>query len=180
MPQITSAFLEYAQARGFHLDPARVRHPRDKGRVERAVPTVRDDSSPARSSPRSATPARTRGTGAARTTGGGTAAHTVHRASILKRRSSRSSCRDRRRRTSSPVERVEGRPRPARAGREGALLAAAAFPRPHAPRAGRLADRLSLRRAGTRQDASAATADPIMPADKRLDQHVQRDSLGMA
>jgi len=42
-PRITSAFLEYAQARGFHIDPARVRHPRDKGRVERAVQTVRDD-----------------------------------------------------------------------------------------------------------------------------------------
>ena len=42
-PRITGAFLEYAQARGFHIDPARVRHPRDKGRVERAVQTVRDD-----------------------------------------------------------------------------------------------------------------------------------------
>jgi transposase len=42
-PRITPAFLEYAQARGFHIDAARVRHPRDKGRVERAVPTVRDD-----------------------------------------------------------------------------------------------------------------------------------------
>jgi transposase len=42
-PRITLAFLEYAQARGFHIDPARVRHPRDKGRVERAVQTVRDD-----------------------------------------------------------------------------------------------------------------------------------------
>jgi hypothetical protein len=42
-PHLTLAFLEYAQARGFHIDPARVRHPRDKGRVERAVQTVRDD-----------------------------------------------------------------------------------------------------------------------------------------
>lgn len=42
-PRITTAFLEYAQGRGFHIDPARVRHPRDKGRVERAVQTVRDD-----------------------------------------------------------------------------------------------------------------------------------------
>ena len=42
-PRLTLAFLEYAQARGFHIDPARVRHPRDKGRVERAVQTVRDD-----------------------------------------------------------------------------------------------------------------------------------------
>jgi hypothetical protein len=42
-PRITTAFLEYAQTRGFHLDPARVRHPRAKGRVERAVQTVRDD-----------------------------------------------------------------------------------------------------------------------------------------
>jgi transposase len=42
-PRITPAFLEYAQGRHFHIDPARVRHPRDKGRVERAVSTVRDD-----------------------------------------------------------------------------------------------------------------------------------------
>jgi hypothetical protein len=42
-PRIVEAFLEYAQARGFHLDPARVRHPKDKGRVERAVQPVRDD-----------------------------------------------------------------------------------------------------------------------------------------
>jgi hypothetical protein len=42
-PRITQAFLEYAQARGFHVDPARVRHPRDKARVERAVITVRED-----------------------------------------------------------------------------------------------------------------------------------------
>src|SRR5258706_8779688 len=36
-PHVTLAFLEYAQARKFHVDPARVRHPRDKARVERAV-----------------------------------------------------------------------------------------------------------------------------------------------
>jgi len=36
-------FLEYAQARGFHIDPARVRKPRDKARVERTVQSVRDD-----------------------------------------------------------------------------------------------------------------------------------------
>lgn len=42
-PHLTLAFLEYAQARNFHVDPARVRHPRDKARVERAVPSVRED-----------------------------------------------------------------------------------------------------------------------------------------
>jgi hypothetical protein len=42
-PHVTLAFLEYAQARKFHVDPARVRHPRDKARVERAVPSVRED-----------------------------------------------------------------------------------------------------------------------------------------
>ena len=41
--RINPTFLEYAQARGFHVDPARVRHPRDKARVERSVPSVRDD-----------------------------------------------------------------------------------------------------------------------------------------
>jgi len=42
-PRITTAFLEYAQARGFHIDPTRVRSPKDKPRVERAVRDVRDD-----------------------------------------------------------------------------------------------------------------------------------------
>jgi len=41
--RLTPAFLEYAQARGFYVDPARVRHPRDKGRVERSVRSVRED-----------------------------------------------------------------------------------------------------------------------------------------
>lgn len=42
-PRITPAFLEYAQARDFHIDAARSRHAQDKARVERSVPTVRDD-----------------------------------------------------------------------------------------------------------------------------------------
>jgi hypothetical protein len=42
-PRITPAFLEYVQVRGLHIDAARVRHARDKARVERAVPGVRDD-----------------------------------------------------------------------------------------------------------------------------------------
>jgi transposase len=42
-PVFNVAFLEYAQARGFQIDATRVRSPRDKGRVERSVPTVRDD-----------------------------------------------------------------------------------------------------------------------------------------
>ena len=32
-PRLTREWLEYAQARGFVTDPARVRHPRDKPRV---------------------------------------------------------------------------------------------------------------------------------------------------
>jgi hypothetical protein len=43
-PRINPVFLEYAQARYFHIDAARVRHPRDKARVERSVSTVRDDA----------------------------------------------------------------------------------------------------------------------------------------
>lgn len=39
-PRLSPAFLEYAQARGFVVDPARVRHPQDKGRVERGVQYV--------------------------------------------------------------------------------------------------------------------------------------------
>ena len=42
-PRINRAFLEYAQARGFQIDPARARHPRDKARCERSVRDVRDD-----------------------------------------------------------------------------------------------------------------------------------------
>lgn len=41
--KLNPTFLEYAQARGFLIDTTRVRAPRDKARVERAVPTVRDD-----------------------------------------------------------------------------------------------------------------------------------------
>lgn len=42
-PLINTTFLEYAQARGFVVDTTRVRKPKDKARVERAVQTVRDD-----------------------------------------------------------------------------------------------------------------------------------------
>jgi transposase len=42
-PQIAVGFLEYAQARGFVIDPTRARCPTDKARVERTVPFVRDD-----------------------------------------------------------------------------------------------------------------------------------------
>jgi transposase len=41
-PRPTRAFLEYSQARGFLLDPARVRHPRDKPHVERGVSYARE------------------------------------------------------------------------------------------------------------------------------------------
>ena len=36
-PRFTVGWLEYGQARGFVTDPARVRHAKDKPRVERAV-----------------------------------------------------------------------------------------------------------------------------------------------
>lgn len=42
-PLLNEVFLEYAQARGFHIDPARVRKPKDKGRVEKSVRDTRDD-----------------------------------------------------------------------------------------------------------------------------------------
>jgi transposase-like protein len=42
-PRVARTFLEYAQARGFVVDPARVRRPTDKARVERSVPYVRED-----------------------------------------------------------------------------------------------------------------------------------------
>jgi transposase len=42
-PRFNQAFVEYAQARGFVIDPARVRSPQDKPRVERVVPYVRSN-----------------------------------------------------------------------------------------------------------------------------------------
>jgi len=40
-PRFNDTFLEYSQDRGFLIDPARVRRPKDKPRVERQVPYVR-------------------------------------------------------------------------------------------------------------------------------------------
>jgi len=42
-PVLNVHFTEYAQDRGFEIDPARPRKPRDKARVERQVRFVRDD-----------------------------------------------------------------------------------------------------------------------------------------
>ena len=42
-PVFNRDFVEYAQSRGFRIDPARARKPRDKARVERQVRYVRDD-----------------------------------------------------------------------------------------------------------------------------------------
>lgn len=42
LPGLQRSFQEYAQARGILVDPARVRRPQDKGRVENAVPYVRE------------------------------------------------------------------------------------------------------------------------------------------
>jgi len=42
-PTLNTTFLEYAQARGFVFDTARVRRPRDKGRVEKSVRDSQDD-----------------------------------------------------------------------------------------------------------------------------------------
>jgi transposase len=41
-PRFNHCFVEYAQARGFVIDPARVRTPTDKPRVEHQVPFVRN------------------------------------------------------------------------------------------------------------------------------------------
>ena len=42
-PTFTAGWLDYAQARGFGTDPARVRSPKDKPRVERTVQYVREN-----------------------------------------------------------------------------------------------------------------------------------------
>ena len=41
-PRLTRGFIEYSQHRGFICDPARVRHPKDKPKVERGVQYVRE------------------------------------------------------------------------------------------------------------------------------------------
>lgn len=41
-PTITAAFMDYVQARDLYVDPARVRKPKDKPRVENQVPYVRE------------------------------------------------------------------------------------------------------------------------------------------
>lgn len=41
-PKLNDVFAEYTQARGIFVDPARVRRPRDKAKVERNVTYVRD------------------------------------------------------------------------------------------------------------------------------------------
>ena len=41
-PTLVAAFLDYVQARGVFVDPARIRSPRDKARVENQVPYVRE------------------------------------------------------------------------------------------------------------------------------------------
>lgn len=41
-PRINDVFLDYSQARSIFADPARVRHPKDKPRVENQVPFVRE------------------------------------------------------------------------------------------------------------------------------------------
>ena len=41
-PKLVAAFAEYVQARGIFVDPARVRRPQDKARVENQVPYVRE------------------------------------------------------------------------------------------------------------------------------------------
>ena len=42
-PRLTDAFADYVQGRGLFADPARVRAPKDKARVENQVPYVRED-----------------------------------------------------------------------------------------------------------------------------------------
>lgn len=90
-PRINPLFLEYAQARHFHIDAARARHPRDKARAERSVSTVRDDAF-AGEILTTIEDARTRGVRwCSKTTGSdATAGRSGRRASILRPTSSRS------------------------------------------------------------------------------------------
>jgi transposase len=41
-PTLVASFLDYVQARGIFVDPARIRSPKDKARVENQVPYVRE------------------------------------------------------------------------------------------------------------------------------------------
>jgi len=42
-PRLTEAFGDYVQARGLYVDPARIRHPKDKPKVENQVQFVRNN-----------------------------------------------------------------------------------------------------------------------------------------
>jgi hypothetical protein len=57
-PRLTREWLEYAQARGFVTDPARVHHPRDKPRVKAGVKYVQGTASPGKCSWTWRTPGR--------------------------------------------------------------------------------------------------------------------------
>jgi transposase len=65
-PKLVTSFLDYAQARGIFVDPARVRSPKDKPRVETRWPTCVRAGATAKPSPISTTPNEAPSTGRAR------------------------------------------------------------------------------------------------------------------
>ena len=73
-PRLNQAFVEYAQARGFRVDPARVRRPQDKPRVERMCRSCATHSSPASASSIWPTPNATPSSGAGSGPGNGSTA----------------------------------------------------------------------------------------------------------
>ena len=124
-PRFNQAFVEYAQDRGFVIDPARVRSPQDKPRVERTVQFVRGtffagetfvDLADAQ---RRAEAWCRGGPGC-----GSMAPPSAARPRCSPRRRRPRCCRHRRRLRRADLTPGEGAPRPSHRGRPGALLGA--------------------------------------------------------
>src|SRR5574341_1032916 len=168
-PELQRAFREYTQARGILADPARVRQPQDKGRVENAVPYVRERWAGGGLVPgrRRATRSRHHPRGAThRVRGRGEGPPPAAAAGALRR---------------PDVGRRQGASRPPPAGGAGPLLRADRLHRPAARLPARLEDRALLqrsrggegsrpRRAGQalhRSGRLPAYADRLRPAQRR-------------
>ena len=167
-PKLNRAYAELAAHYGCLIDPARASKPKDKPRVERPMPYVRDSFWRGREWDRRRGDAdRARSRGAPRSpAGAGTGASTAPQPAAVfaaveadrrcgRCRSSRSSWPRGRRPKVAP-----GLPRQ---GRQGALLGAVAADRPHVDARDRRPDRRGVRRRDTGQDVAVGSSGAARP-----------------